>query len=356
MNRILAASVLAAAATLTADAQQQPRLANARLETRSAASGLESAFRAIVDNQSNPAWIGYALPVVSGEHHMCCWGSQSCCAACALEGGRPAAQQTAPTGPVRLEGARYFLVLFRVEQRSVGKIRNFSEGCELDAGGLPFYWLTEVRPEESIALLSSFALAADNEPRSRRHIGESAVSAIALHGDPAADRTLEQFVTASQPDALRQQAAFWLGSARGRRGYEVLTRLVHEDSSDRLREKAVFALSVSKQPEALDVIIDVARHDGSPHVRGQALFWLAQKAGRKAAEAITDAIAADPETQVKKRAVFALSQLPKDEGVRLLIEVARTNRNPVVRKEAIFWLGQSRDPRALDFLEQILKR
>ena len=58
---------------------------------------------------------------------------------------------------------------------------------------------------------------------------------------------------------------------------------------------------------------------------------------------------------MKKKAVFALTQLPKDEGVPLLIQVARTNRNPVVRKQAIFWLGQSKDPRALRFFEEILK-
>jgi len=57
---------------------------------------------------------------------------------------------------------------------------------------------------------------------------------------------------------------------------------------------------------------------------------------------------------VKKKAVFALSQLPKDEGVPLLIQVARTNHNPAVRKQAMFWLGQSHDPRALAFFEQVL--
>lgn len=50
-----------------------------------------------------------------------------------------------------------------------------------------------------------------------------------------------------------------------------------------------------------------------------------------------------------------MSQLPKDEGVPLLIKVARTNANPSVRKQAMFWLGQSRDPRAIDFFEEILK-
>jgi HEAT repeat protein len=89
-------------------------------------------------------------------------------------------------------------------------------------------------------------------------------------------------------------------------------------------------------------------------VRGQALFWLAQKAGKRAAATITEAIENDPQTDVKKRAVFALSQLPSDEGVPLLIQVARTNGNAAVRKQAMFWLGQSQDPRALAFFEQIL--
>jgi HEAT repeat protein len=89
-------------------------------------------------------------------------------------------------------------------------------------------------------------------------------------------------------------------------------------------------------------------------VRGEALFWLAQRAGARAAQEITAAIEQDPDTEVKKRAVFALSQLPKDEGVPLLIQTARTNRNPAVRKQAMFWLGQSGDPRALAFFEEIL--
>jgi len=59
---------------------------------------------------------------------------------------------------------------------------------------------------------------------------------------------------------------------------------------------------------------------------------------------------------VKKKAVFALSQLPKDESITQLIRVAGTNSNPTVRKEAFFWLGQSQDPRALAYLEQILRK
>ena len=74
------------------------------------------------------------------------------------------------------------------------------------------------------------------------------------------------------------------------------------------------------------------------------------------AEAIDGAIRNDPDTEVKKRAVFALTQMPDAEGVPQLIRVAKTNRNPEVREQAVFWLGQSEDPRALDFIEQILTR
>ena len=71
--------------------------------------------------------------------------------------------------------------------------------------------------------------------------------------------------------------------------------------------------------------------------------------------AITEAVDRDPDTEVKKKAVFALQQLPDGQGVPMLIQVARSNRNPAVRKQAMFWLGQSNDPRALAFFEEVLK-
>ena len=69
-----------------------------------------------------------------------------------------------------------------------------------------------------------------------------------------------------------------------------------------------------------------------------------------------DTVENDPEVEVKKKVVFALSQLPKDEAVPELLHVAQTNADPAVRKDAIFWLGQTHDPRALAYFEQILSK
>ncbi|HLW79765.1 MAG TPA: HEAT repeat domain-containing protein [Terriglobia bacterium] len=352
---------------------QQPHITNARMESRSAAAGLEKEFRSIESAQAEPGWIGYAVPATPGHHQMCCGSynddSETCCERCRLEdhgrdgGGVNFNENPQPSVKLELEAAPEVLVLYRVEDHKVRKIRVFSPDCELDAGGRTVYWLTGVRPDESVRWLASFVAVKqgeaggddDDSPR----LTDGALTAIALHGDPAADAALDRFVAAGQPDRIREKSAFWLGVARGRRGYEVLDRLVRHDASDSFRDKAVFALFVSKEPKATDTIIEVARSDSSSHVRGQALFWLAQKAGRKAeadkaTSAIRQAIDNDPETEVKKKAVFALSQLPKDQGVPLLIQVAENNRNPEVRKQAMFWLGQSGDPRALAFFENVL--
>ncbi len=342
---------------------QQPRITNAKFDARPVTSGLDREFQSMAAAETGPAWIGYAVRAVPGEHQMCCYssfedgGGNRCCRGCALEGARAGVTVSGGQGqPIQLEGTGNVFVLFRIENRAVDRIRTFSADCELDGGGVSFHWLTGVQPAESVALLSGFARQLDDEGRGRHHRSEPAIAAIALHSDPSADRALETFVTPGQPESLREKATFWLGSARGRRGYEVLKRIVTEDPSEHVRDKAVFGLSVSREPEAVATMIEVAKNDRSTHVRGQALFWLAHKAGQKAAAAITTAIDNDPDTDVKKKAVFALQQLPPDEGVPLLIQVARTNKNPAVRKQAMFWLGQSQDRRAVQFFEEVLLR
>ncbi len=345
-----------------APAAGAPKLTNAKLETRTVQGSLEREFRALAEEQAEPAWIGYAVPQVAGDRMVCCGnmtvgrgGTLRRCEACRLERDDDDVHVTNNAGrTVRLEGPKQLFVLFRAEAKRVAKIRVASEDCELDAGGLRFLWLTGVKPAESVALLSSYATAGDTDAVAKEDAAQGAMTAVALHGDASADHALEAFVARERPESLRKRATFWLGEARGKAGAAILKRMAQTDPSDEVRAHVTFALSVSREPEALDEMIRMAKSDSSGHVRGQALFWLAQKAGKRAAGAISEALENDPNTEVKKKAVFALSQLPKEEAVPKLIEVARTNRNPAVRKQAIFWLGQSNDPRALKFFEEVL--
>ena len=146
----------------------------------------------------------------------------------------------------------------------------------------------------------------------------------------------------------------WLAGVTPSDSVAVLSTFLTAASTNRLADGALTALAMHREPAALERLLAAARAGDTTHLRGQALFWLAQRAGEQAVGAISEAIANDPETDVKKRAVFALSQLPRDEGVPRLIEVARTNANPAVRKQAMFWLGQTGDPRALKFFQELL--
>src|SRR3989442_2031070 len=249
----LAVAALAAAAA----ADTPPHLANARVETRSAAGGLEPAFRSAVAAARAPAWIGYAVPT-EGRHQMCCWDSTDSvglgCQGCRLEGHGgftvSGDRDHRSDRTLSLEGDETILVLFRPEQGRLQRLRAYSAGCALDAGGLPVVWLTDVRPAESVKLLRSLVASGASEEKGGRRVEEPALAALAFHADPS----------------------------------------------------------------ALEALIALARQDASGHVRGHALFWLAQRAGSKAAGVITRAIEDDPETDVKSKAVFALSQLPYDEG------------------------------------------
>ncbi len=345
---------------------QQPRFQNAKLESLSAAPGLQKVVSELIARQTGPAWIGYSIPVVPKERTMCCWDSldqfsaaNGCCSGCKLEreGGTFISGTTTDSNCTRLEPANYAFALLRTEDKKVTKVRTFTPDCPLDAANLPVYWLTDVSPAQSINLLSEFVQARFAEGTYlKKDPARQAVHAIALHNIPETDNALKKFIAQGQPESLREQAALMLGIERGKIGFEILRAAVKQDPSDRFRKKALLGFSQSDEPEALRELISLAHNDPSSQVRSQALFWLAQKGGRKEAEQITDAIENDPENEVKKKAVFALSQMPKDEGVPLLINVARTNKNPIVRREAIRWLGFSNDPRALDFIEQILTK
>ena len=248
------------AAALPLCAQTGVHIDNAQIETRTA-QPLEPAFRSILQAQSDPAWIGYTVPMVPKEGGGC--------------------HGTA----VFLEGPSRMAVLFRIERRQVDRIRIATEDCPIDGGGLRFYLLTGVIPSESTSLLSGL-----------------------------------------------------LG-----------------DASGRIRDQALSAIARTNDPSAVPVLLRAAQQDKSSRVRGQALTWLAQRAARQISEAaIREAVDKDPETEAKKKAVYALTRIPRGEGIPLLIEIARTNRNAAVRKQAMFWLGQSKDPQAVKFFEEVL--
>jgi HEAT repeat protein len=321
--------LLAAALPLAA----QPKLlVNAKLDTQSAAAGLEQAFRPLVTAQPQPAWIAYSVP--STRVNMGC------------DYVRDGWSQP---GVIHLEPPDHAVILFRVDGGAVERIRTLSPDCEIDAGNLPVHWLTDVKAAESVALLDPFATR-------RERFMDGAMSAIAAHSDPAADAALLRFLAPTQPESIRLRVVGWFGSQRGRRGFDVLKSLIASDPSLRVRERAVSTLANSQEPEALDLLMATARKDENSHIRMQALSALQRHSGAKVLNTFKEAIENDSDPQVKRRAVSALESMPDGEGIPLLIQLAKATRDDAVRKQAMASLGQSRDGRAVTFFEQVLKQ
>jgi len=321
-------------AVMTASAQPK-LLVNAQVDTKAAAGGLESAYHSLLSQQPQPAWIGYSVPSVRTGGLNCEYVRDG----------------FSSPGVVHLEPPDHAVILLRVEGGAVMRIRSMSPDCEIDAGGLPVHWLTDVKPAESVALLASLI-------PTREITGDGALNAIAVHNDPAADAVLDRYLAPNQPETLRLRAVSWMGSYRGRHGFEMLKKIIAEDPDSRVRERAVTALASSREPEAGPLLVSLARSDNDARVRQQAVSSLAssRKTIPGAVETLKQIITTDKDPQVKRRAVSALLSLPDGEGVPILIEVVKTTQDPEVRKQAMNTLGGSRDPRATAFFEEVLKK
>lgn len=321
------------AAALPLGLAAQPKLlVNAKLDSRSAAAGLDATFRAAVAAQPQPAWIAYSVPSVRS-----------------FMGCDYVRDGWSQPGVIHLEPPDHVVVLFRIEGNVVERVRSLSPDCEIDAGDLPVHWLTDVKPAESVALLNGFATL-------RERTMDGAMTAIAMHSDPAADAALMKFLGTDQPESIRLRVVSWFSPTRRPNGFSVLKNLIANDPNERVRERAISTLGSSKEPQAIELLMATARKDPNSRSRMAALSALNRHSGANVLATFKDAIENDPDMQVRRRAVSALQSMPDGEGIPLLIQLAKSTQNNEVRKQAMSSLGQSRDGRAVNFFEEVLKK
>jgi hypothetical protein len=122
-------------------------------------------------------------------------------------------------GTVSLEGAREFVMLYRVTAGQVEKIRTYAIDCTFDAGSLPLHWLTGVDGSQSALLLSTFITAAIPPSTSSDRKGvewqlaSSALSAIARHQD-GAPALIDLARRPQVSPQMKQEAVRWLGRSK----------------------------------------------------------------------------------------------------------------------------------------------
>jgi len=276
----------------------QPKILNGRLETQAAGSNFAGTFQRLAGAQTEPAWIGYSVPALTrsnGDGRLCCGGdywisdgiviSNGRLATCGLEPGdrstRAAEGQPRTTqSPIKLEGPDTMVVLFRVEEKAVQKVRIFSPDCELDAGGRAIHWLEGVAPADSVKLLSSLASGSDR-------VRGGAMAALGMHREDVALPALLSLAKQDPNAKVRGDALFWLAETAGRRVVPEITAAIDNDPDTDVKKRAVFALSQLPKDEGVPLLINVAKTNKNPAVRKQAMFWLGQSRDPRALDFFT---------------------------------------------------------------------
>jgi hypothetical protein len=317
---------------------------------------VESAIRT-AGSATDPVWIGWREPMVDGGRRLCStWSDGETVVRGMLleprgpsDNGRP--QLTPSQGPTSLEAGTGVVVLLRIVDGRVERLRTLGDDCPIDANGRAIEWLT-LTPAESLRYLTSLAQPTTLTADARR-LAQSAASAVALHRDAGADVILDRLVSADT-EADRDNAWRLLAAYRGPHGYDLISRAIAAERNASTRQRLVTALRQSSEPGAMTTLLALAKSDPSDNVRAEAVLGYATLAGASGLPQVIAIATRDASQEVQRRAVSGIARLPQATSVPALLSLARTSDLPAVRKEAVGALGRVDDPRATAYLEEIV--
>ncbi|MGQ0641038.1 MAG: HEAT repeat domain-containing protein [Gemmatimonadaceae bacterium] len=220
-------------------------------------------------------------------------------------------------------------------------------------------------PDEEVRKQAVFWLSQTRDPRvpgvlrdlirsGSRELQKNAVFSLSQLGGVGSGALREIAGSSDTPDEIRGEAIFWLGQNNARESGEFLRHLFNRVRTHELKDKIIFALSQQRGTGSDQWLLDIAvDNNETVEIRKQALFWAGQNrsVGTDRLAALYDRAT---DSEIREQLIFVFSQRNERAAVDKLMNIARSDRDKEMRKKAIFWLGQSRDPRVLDFLAEMI--
>ena len=241
--------------------------------------------------------------------------------------------------------------------------------------------LVESRTPRGSAKVIEIARASD-DPSARmfavRYLGQlkDPVSLEALISIYDADKTMETrsqiLRTLSERDEPRALAKIWeiartgetpeirltairqLGNSN-RIGIDELLQLYSSEQNPQIKQGLLRAFSESNDPKATAKLFEIARGNDPVELRGYAIRVLSHKNDSTITEQFVTMYDAEQNDQFKNMLLRAFGESQQKSAVRKLMSIARNDSSVERRKLAVRYLGQSRDPEAMKFLEDLLK-
>jgi TolA-binding protein len=215
------------------------------------------------------------------------------------------------------------------------------------------FWLSQVPGEETVAALDSIL----RDPRTDPEIQDKAIFALSQHRSARAGAILRAFAERRDaPSELREKAIFWLGQNRSADNAQFLKDLYKKLENDDLREKVIFSLSQMGGTDNYRWLMNIALDQNENiEIRKKALFW----AGQGHAVDVADLVRlydSMKDREMREQLIFVYSQRREDAALDKLFAIAKNDPDRELRKKAIFWIGQSRSPRAAQFLQELINQ
>jgi hypothetical protein len=236
-----------------------------------------------------------------------------------------------------------------------GAARYFLDEAQRAGGRNTEYALAAAVFADSVDLTPDLVRIARSSD-AKRELRGRAVFWIATYDDPAATRTLRQLAGEDGLDEdVRGAAIIALGSDDITDDDVTWLRNLYPHLSEKLRDNVFLAVSRSDGPTASRWLASISTNSAeSEHTRQQAMFWLGQ--GRGPTSDLVRLYDKLDEPSLRTHYTFVLSQRRDSEALEKLIDIAQHDRDKSVRHQALFWLGQSKDPRALAFIRELVTR
>ncbi len=217
------------------------------------------------------------------------------------------------------------------------------------------YLLGERKDDASIDRLISI-YDTDADPDIKKH----AIYALSRSANPRARQKLLDVARTNSNEDARLQAIQWLDDRADESFIDELAKLYQSDKSLKVRKQIIYSLS--------QIASDGARYfKPMAAVSGQGFGGVNMAEGRtndssarsksraKAAQVLLQMYDSESDEAMKSQFLFAFSQSRSKEALQKLMQVAKNDPSIKIRTRAVTYLGQSRDPEAVKFLEDLLK-
>ena len=217
------------------------------------------------------------------------------------------------------------------------------------------------------------------------NIVEASLYALSKHTGERAISILSDIAISGKTVAQRRVAIMSIASRPGEPAVDALLKIYDADQTFEIRRAVISGFANRKSERAGNKLVEIARNSDNVELRKAAIGAISRRGGDKAVEFLLNLYDNEKNEELKDQILNSLgygssfyvttprafgsgeatvaypattsSRVDDQRVITKLIEIARNPKEPMERrKRAIGWLSRSKDPKVLEFLQELLKQ